>query len=27
VGHPQKPNQSLGVEVSKWYNPTTRIPE
>jgi hypothetical protein len=23
----ERPNQFLGVEVSEWYNPTTRIPE
>jgi hypothetical protein len=22
VGHPKKPNQSLGVEVLEWYQPT-----
>src|SRR5579863_10067895 len=25
VEHPQKPNQSLGVDVLEWYDPTVRV--
>ena len=25
VGHPEKPNQSLGVDVLEWYHATVRI--
>jgi len=25
VGHPEKPNQSLGVDVLEWYHPAVRV--
>ena len=25
VGHPERPNQSLGVDVPEWYDPTVSV--
>jgi hypothetical protein len=25
VGHPEKPNQFLGVDVLEWYHPAVRV--
>jgi hypothetical protein len=27
IGHPEKPNRSLGVDVLEWYHPTVRVPQ